>query len=89
MKFYSGFKGPSPIVQGCEPWDFNNNIERNKGNYNGTNENKGACCSKITTIQLRVANFEEKVGGGEGVEKRARTETKGVKHEENHNSRGN
>jgi hypothetical protein len=54
------------MVQGCEPWDFNDNIERNKGNYNGTNENKSACCSKITTIQLRVANFEEKVWGGRG-----------------------
>jgi len=62
LKFCSGFKGASPIVQRCEPWDFNNNIERNKSNYNGTNENKSACCSKIATIQLKVANFEEKAG---------------------------
>ncbi len=78
MKFCNGFKGASPIVQRCEPWDFNN-IETNKSNYNGTNESKSACCSKIATIQLKVANFEEKVG----------IETKGVKHEENHISRGN
>jgi hypothetical protein len=62
LKFYSGFKGASPIVQRCELSDFNNDDERNKGNYNGTNEKKGACCSKIATIQLRVANFEEKGG---------------------------
>jgi hypothetical protein len=54
------FKGASPIVQGCEPCNFNINIERSKGNYNGTNEKKGASCSKTITIPLKVANFEER-----------------------------
>ncbi len=52
------FKGTSPIVQGCEPWYFNKNTKKSKSNYNGTNENKKTCCSKIATIHLRVANFE-------------------------------
>jgi hypothetical protein len=81
-----GFHAPnntSPIIQGCEPWDFNSNTKRNKGNYNGMNESKGACCSKITTIRFRVANFEKKEGG---LEKRLGIETRGVEHEENHNS---
>jgi hypothetical protein len=73
-----GFRAPdnaSPIVQGCEPWDFNNNTKRSKGNYDGTNESKGACCSNIATIHLRVANFEKREGG---LESRLRIETKKV-----------
>lgn len=84
-----GFHAPyntSPIIQGCEPWDFNSNTKRNKGNYNGMNESKGACCNKITTIRFKVANFEKREGG---LEKRLGIETRGVEHEENHNSRGN
>ncbi len=62
-----GFHAPdnaSPIVQRCEPWDFNNNTNRSKGNYNVMNESKGACRSKIVTIRLKVTNFERREGGG-------------------------
>jgi hypothetical protein len=50
------------------------------------NESKGECCSKIPTIRFRVTNFEKRE---EGLEKRLGIETRGVEHEENHNSRGN
>ncbi len=41
----------SPIVQGCEPWDFNN-IERSKGNCNGTNESKGHVATRLQQFAL-------------------------------------
>jgi len=83
-----GFHAPdytSPIIR-CEPWGFNSNRKINKGNYNGMNESKGKCCSKIPKIRFRVTNFEKRE---EGLEKRLGIETRGVEHEENHNSGGN
>jgi hypothetical protein len=49
------------------------------------NERKGACCNNTTTIYLRVANFEKREVWG--LEERPQTETRGVEHEKNHNSR--
>lgn len=61
------------------------NKQKSKGNYNGTNESKGACCNKTTTICFKVANFERKEGGG--VKERLGIETRRVEHEKDQNSR--
>jgi hypothetical protein len=58
QNFAMGLKVHPLLYKGVNLGISIRNTKRNKGNYNGTNESKMACCNKTTTNCLRVAKFK-------------------------------